>query len=160
MKKKGKVIFIIVLIVIVVLVISIIFMLSKNKIVSHDDYYSVTYSASYNTYHVLDNSENYEIVKDETKLKDILNKISSNDNVNKFNSDFFEGKNLLVIEGGIDSEVNKLNINNTKAEVEIYCATPLTTADQSWKYDMYFIPIEKNIEDINVKVSAYPDRLY
>ena len=126
----------------------------------YEDYYKVTYSANYNTYKILDNNKNYEVVKDKIQLNKILNKISNNDYNNIFDNNFFNSKNLIVVQAGIDTKINKLDISNKKADIEIYYASPMTTIEQIWEYHIYLIPIDKEVNDFNVETNTYPDRMY
>ena len=126
----------------------------------YEDYYKITYSANYNTYNILDNNKDYEVVKDKIQLNKILNKISNNDYNNIFDNNFFNSKNLIVVQAGIDTKINKLDISNKKADIEIYHASPMTTMEKIWEYHIYLIPIDKEVNDFNVETNTYPDRMY
>lgn len=126
----------------------------------YDDYYKLSYSASYGSPSVLKDKSRYEIVTNQTRLNEILNKIDNEESAEKFNDDFFENKNLLVVNGGVNSKINKLKINKTEANIEIYYASPLTSLDTIWKHDIYLIPVSKDVTDINIEKSVYPDRVY
>lgn len=161
MKKSKKIMLCALLLIsVAIIVICIINRNGKKEIVENENYYKVTYEASYNTSNVLDDGQEYEIVKDKSRLNKILNKIQSNDYQDIFDNNFFKSKNLLVIEGEIGSKINKFEINDKKVDIIIYCASPLTTQDEIWDYDLYLVPINKELNDINVETTVYPDRIY
>ncbi len=39
--------------------------------------------------------------------------------------------------------MHTLNINNTNVDVTIYSASPMTTADEKHKFNLYIIPISR-----------------
>lgn len=92
----------------------------------------------------------------------ILDKVKNTEYRNSFDNTFFENNNLLVIEGEVNSEVHECEVNNENANVTIYTASPLATADEEFNFNLYLIPINKNIPDnnINVEVTTYPDKEY
>ena len=75
--------------------------------------------------------------------------------------DFSKNKKFIVVEGEIDPEIKKIKLMKSKCRhYNIYYATPLTTQDEIFDFNLYLIPIDKEVEDINVEVSPYPDRVY
>ena len=131
--------------------------------------YSLEYNATYNTSSVLDTDKQYKVIENYSEFNEVLDKISnefSNSNASnsmnewKFNKEFFENKNVLVVEGGIGSTINNIEVKENKIDVQIYCATPLTTEDTTHTFNLYFIPINKGVNDVSVDISGYPDRLY
>lgn len=125
----------------------------------YEKYYKTTYSSTYNSIGIL-NGKNYEIVTNRTRLNEICSKVSNNEYSKKIDDTFFKNNNLLVIEGGIESEINKIDVTETKANIEIYYGSPLVSADEKLDFDIYLVPIGKEVKDINVVTSVFPDRMY
>ena len=111
------------------------------------------------TDNILNNSDNYVIVSDESELNNILNKVDAN-KFKQFNEDFFINNKLLIVQAGINPEMHKLKIRKSKIDVTIYFATPLMSADQENEYNLYIIPISKDINNYNVERMPYPNREY
>ncbi len=168
MKKRNLIILIIVFIIVILL--AIIFITTKqnkntknqNEIIDNNgEYYMISYSSTYKDYKILGNDENFEVITNETELKKILNEIGSQDD-NKFDSQFFDSYNLLVIQAGVDTEVNNIECDGEKADVRIYYASPMSTDEQIMDFDFYLVPINKNIDssNVNMELLPYPNRLY
>ena len=149
MKKGVKIgVGISLIIVFAIIVTLLIFNTKEEEIIKEYNLYTIMYSASYNDYKVFEDEEKFRVIKDT----------------------FFENNNLLVIEGEVNSEVHECEVNNENANVTIYTASPLATADEEFNFtadeefnfDLYLIPINKNIPDnnINVEVTTYPDKEY
>lgn len=163
MKKGVKIgVGIILIIIIAIIVTLIIFNTKEEEIIKEYNLYTIMYSASYNNYKVLDNKENFRVIKDTESLNLILDKVKNTEYKNTFDNIFFENNNLLVIEGEVNSEVHECEVNNENANVTIYTASPLATADEEFNFNLYLIPISKNIKDSNiiVEVTEYPDKEY
>lgn len=168
MKKRNVIISVIILIIVIVL--SIIFITTRqskdtknqNEIIDYNgEYYLISYSSTYKDYKILENNENFEIITNETELEKLLNKVDSKYD-NKFDSHFFDSYNLLVIQAGVDTEVNDIECDEEKADIRIYYASPMSTDEQNMEFDLYLVPINKNIDssNINMEILSYPDRLY
>ena len=153
---KKKVIITCILVVAIICIVLLIKVINSDK---SQSYYTVTYLATDNTYDILHNSDNYVVVSDESELDNILTKIDTN-KFKHFNEDFFLNNKLLVVQAGIDPEMHKLKIRKTKIDVTIYFATPLMSADQENEYNLYIIPISKDINNYNVEKMPYTDRIY
>lgn len=162
MKKNKKVILVIIAIIILITIVTALILIIKQKERNkkYDEYYKITYSASYNTANVLGNDKQYEIVTNKDRFKEIMNKVTNKEYDKKFDEKFFKNKNLLVIEANIDPEINKIKIDETKAEITIYYGTPLTTEDEILEFNLYLIPVDKEVESVNLEISPYPDRAY
>ncbi len=158
MKKNLKIYLGIILIFVILVVCAIVFYY-QNKKINDKSYSTVTYSASYNTYDVLNNSKEYEIVTEKNRLDEILKKVNSSE-FSEFNDDFFKSQNLLVIQAGLDPEIQELKIKDTKVDISIYEDTPEISVDQMLTYNLYLIPISKNVKNCNVEISPYPNRVY
>ena len=104
--------------------------------------------------------QEYEVVTERTRLDEILDKVQSKDENYNFNDDFFTNKNLLVIEAGINPEINKFKITNKKVDIIIYGDAPLTTPEDIWDFNVYLIPISKTVEDINIELLPNPDKVF
>ena len=105
----------------------------------------------------------YDTLVDYNKILNSYRLVVKNtEHKNTFDNTFFENNNLLVIEGEVNSEVHECEVNNENANVTIYTASPLATADEEFNFNLYLIPINKNIPDnnINVEVTTYPDKEY
>ncbi len=160
MKKSLKIILIFVIVIIIIGIITLLFtIINSNQPVDNQSYYTITYSASYNTYDVLNNSNDYDVVTEKSELDDILDKIQAN-NFQKINNNFFEDRKLLVIQAGINPEMHKLEINNKKVNATIYHASPMTTMDKIWTFSLYLIPIDKDIDNYNIEKLTYPNVTY
>lgn len=127
---------------------------------TYNDYCKLTYSTSYNSYSLVLKNGNYEVVTDKISLDEILNEISDKEQSEKFDEKFFEDKNLLVVSGGVSSGVNTFNVTESKVDIKIYCASPLVSDEDILSYDIYLIPISKDVKDINVETTTYTDRAY
>lgn len=153
--------FIIVCLVIITSVVVIRFSIQKDNGGNEDISYQ---KVSYSDVHMNDNIGNiisgeYEIVKDFEDYKNILNIIkdfnhSSGTNA-KYNSKFFNDKNLLVIDCcGIGNpnfytELQSVSEKNNIVNVKLYWEYSGLTADA--RGDVYFIPISKNITQASIK---------
>ena len=128
---------------------------------SYDDFYTITYTTSYSKYKVFEEGKNYDVIKDKESLNLILDQVKNTEYKNTFDNNFFENNNLLVIEAEINPELNKCEINSEKVDILIYVAAPMVVEDQEFNFNLYLIPISKNIseDNINVEVTIYPDRL-
>lgn len=153
---KKKVIITCILVVVIICIVLLIKVINSDK---SQSYYTVTYLATDNTYDILNNSDNYVIVSDESELNNILNKVDAN-KFKQFNEDFLINNKLLIVQAGINPEMHKLKIRKTKIDVTIYFATPLMSADQENEYNLYIIPISKDINNYNVERMPYPNREY
>lgn len=169
MKKKSKIILGIILLIIIAIIAIFIINLQKNNegIQSknyneayNEDYYTITYSTNYDNAKILDEEQEYEVVTERTRLDEILDKVQSKDENYNFNDDFFMNKNLLVIEAGINPEINKFKITNKKVDIIIYGDAPLTTPEDIWDFNVYLIPISKTVEDINIELLPNPDKVF
>lgn len=163
MKKGVKIgVGIILIIIIAVIVTLLIFNTKEEQIIKEYNLYTIMYSASYKDYKVFEDEENFRVIKDPGNLNLILDKVKNTEHKNTFDNTFFENNNLLVIEGEVNSEVHECDVNNENANVTIYTASPLATADEEFNFNLYLIPINKNIPDnnINVEVTTYPDKEY
>lgn len=163
MKKSRNIILCIALfVIIVIIVIYLVIPQKKNEVIkneiNNEVYYTVTYSTNYDGADVIYNEE-YEVVQEKKRLNEILKKVQAqSDDI--FDDVFFTNHSILIVEAGINPEFNKCEITDTKADIVIYHATPLTTTEDIWDFNLYLIPVNKNIEDIQVEVATYPGRFY
>lgn len=148
---KKSIIPIIVLTIVLLISLIVIRNLYPNK------YYTITYKASYST-----NKVNYDylVISDAEEYKNILNDINSNKYKSLFSNSFFKNKNLLIINGGIDSEINSLEVHKNSVKATVYYASPLTTNTEIFNHEIYLVPINKNIKNIKINRNIYPDRIY
>ena len=153
MKKKYLIITLVVAL-IVALIISFVFNNNDNK-----KYYVINYSASYASKKLSLSNADYQIVTSVDIYNNILSSIDKNKYKGKFNNKFFEKNNLLVVDGGIDSELKKIEINDI-VNIKIYHASPLSTKDDVFTQQLYLIPVDKSITDVSVDNRIYPDRIY
>ena len=173
MKKKSKIILGITLLSIIVIIGILVINLQKNskdmQNVIHngiynqeynENYYTITYSTNYDNSKVLDERKEYEVVTEQTRLDEILDKLQSKEKDYNFDDDFFTDNNLLVIEAGINPEINKFKITNKKVDIIIYGDAPLTTPEDIWDFNVYLIPISKTVEDINIELLPNPDKVF
>ncbi len=160
MKKNKKIILIFISVITLIIIVTAAVLIIKPNNEKYKKHYKITYSASYNTAKVLENDKQYEIVSDQDRFEEIMDEVKNKEYNEKFDKGFFKNKNLLVVEGEIDPEIKKIKIDETSADITIYYATPLTTQDEIFDFNLYLIPIDKEVEDINVEVSPYPDRVY
>ena len=164
MKKSRNIILCIALLVIIaIIVIFSIISQKKNKVIKNETYdeayYKVTYSTNNEGADVLNNEQGYEVVKEKKRLNEILKKAQAqSDDI--FDDTFFTNHSVLIVEAGINPEFNKCEITDTKADIVIYTASPLTSTEDILDFNLYLIPVNKNIEDIQVEVTTYPDRVY
>lgn len=164
MKKSRNIILCIALLVIIaIIVIFSIISQKKNKVIKNETYdeayYKVTYSTNNEGADVLNNEQGYEVVKEKNRLNEILKKAQAqSDDI--FDDTFFTNHSVLIVEAGINPEFNKCEITDTKADIVIYTASPLTSTEDILDFNLYLIPVNKNIEDIQVEVTTYPDRVY
>ena len=164
MKKSRNIILCIVLLVIIaIIVIFSIISQKKNKVIKNETYdeayYTVTYSTNTDGADVLNNKQGYEVVEEKKRLNEILKKAQAQ-SYDIFDDAFFTNHNVLIVEASINPEFNKCEITDTKADIVIYAASPLTSTEDIWDFNLYLIPVNKNIEDIQVEVTTYPDRVY
>ena len=75
---------------------------------------------------------------------------------------FFKNKKLLVVEGEIDPEIKKIKIDeNASADITIYIMQHHLQTHDKYLILIYILYLlDKEVEDINVEVSPYPDREY
>ena len=156
---KKKVIISCIVLAVIICIILLIKIISSVKNANYESYYTVTYSATANTYDILNNSDGYVIVNEKSELDNILNKVNTN-SFKQFNEDFFINNKLLIIQAGISPEIHKLNIEQNNIDVTIYYATPMISVDEQKEYNLYLIPISKDINNYNVEKMPYPDRVY
>ena len=169
MKKKSKIILSTILFIIIV-IIGILVINSQindkdiqNVIYNKEDnenYYTITYSANYDNSKVVDEGQEYEIVTEKTRLDEILDKVQSKEEDYNFDDDFFTDNNLLVIEAGINPEMNRFEITDKKVDIIIYEDAPLTTREDIWDFNIYLIPISKTVEDIQLETLPNPDKVF
>lgn len=169
MKKKSKIILSIILFIIIVIIGILVINSQKNSkniqnvIYNKEDnenYYTITYSTNYDNSKVLDEGKEYEVVTEQTRLDEILNKVQSKEENHNFDDDFFADNNLLVIEAGINPEINRFEITDKKVDIILYEDAPLTTREDIWDFNVYLIPISKTVKDINVELSPNPDKVF
>lgn len=144
-----------------ILVVSVILILNNNvKNNKIDNYYVIEYESNYNDSNVLNINKKYEIIEEVGKLNQILDRVNNKEYKQKFNDIFFKEYKLIVICGGIGSKVNKLKIGKNSIDIKIYYASPLSSKDEIFTYDLYLVPINKNITTYNINSTTYPDRIY
>ena len=170
MKKKSKIILSIILFIIIVIIGILVINSQKNskniqnEIYHKEDgenYYTITYSTNYDNSKVVEDEEQeYEVVSEKTRLDEILDKVQSKEEDYNFDDDFFRDNNLLVIEAGINPEINKFEITDKKVDIIIYVDVPLTTREDIWDFNIYLIPISKTVEDIHVETLPNPDKVF
>ena len=169
MKKKSKIILSIILFIIIVIIGILVINSQKNSkniqnvIYNKEDnenYYTITYSANYDNSKVVDEGQEYEIVTEKTRLDEILDKVQSKEEDYNFDDDFFTDNNLLVIEAGINPEINRFEITDKKVDIIIYEDAPLTTREDIWDFNIYLIPISKTVEDIQLETLPNPDKVF
>ena len=173
MKKKSKIILGIILFIIIVIIGILVINLQKNsediqnEIYNgnyneeyNENYYTITYSTNYDNSKVLDEGQEYEIVTEKTRLDEILDKVQSKEEDYNFDDDFFTENNLLVIEAGINPEINRFEITDKKVDIIIYEDAPLTTREDIWDFNIYLIPISKTVEDIQLETLPNPDKVF
>lgn len=123
------------------------------------DYEMVTYTATYESPSVLKGYQNYEVVSDSKRYKELMKDVSHKSSY-KYNDSFFRKNDLLVVDAGIDPEVHSMKITKSKVDMVIYYGSPLGRYDDEWSFSLILIPIEKNISDIHIQTTTYPDRMY
>ena len=169
MKKKSKIILSIILFIIIVIIGILVINSQKNSkniqnVIYHkednENYYTITYSTNYDNSKVVDEGQEYEVVSEKTRLDEILDKVQSKEEDYNFDDDFFRDNNLLVIEAGINPEINKFEITDKKVDIIIYVDVPLTTREDIWDFNIYLIPISKTVEDIHVETLPNPDKVF
>lgn len=170
MKKKSKIILSIILFIIIVIIGILVINSQKNskniqnEIYHKEDdenYYTITYSTNYDNSKVVEDEEQeYEVVSEKTRLDEILDKVQSKEEDYNFDDDFFRDNNLLVIEAGINPEINKFEITDKKVDIIIYVDVPLTTREDIWDFNIYLIPISKTVEDIQLETLPNPDKVF
>ena len=125
--------------------------------VKYEKYYKVSYESTYRTRSYLKyQNNNYEIVDNQKRAKEILKKIKHNEFIEIFNDDFFYNSNLVFFEGGIGASVQECEIKDDSIKFLIYNATPLTSIDQKWDFNMFFVPINKKLTNIDIHCTVYP----
>ena len=170
MKKKSKIILSIILFIIIVIIGILVINSQKNskniqnEIYHKEDdenYYTITYSTNYDNSKVVEDEEQeYEVVSEKTRLDEILDKVQSKEEDYNFDDDFFRDNNLLVIEAGINPEINKFEITDKKVDIILYGDAPLTTREDIWDFNIYLIPISKTVEDIQLETLPNPDKVF
>ncbi len=169
MKKKSKIILSIILFIIIVIIGILVINSQKNSkniqnVIYHkednENYYTITYSTNYDNSKVVDEGQEYEVVSEKTRLDEILDKVQSKEEDYNFDDDFFRDNNLLVIEAGINPEINKFEITDKKVDIIIYVDVPLTTREDIWDFNIYLIPISKTVEDIQLETLPNPDKVF
>lgn len=169
MKKKSKIILSIILFIIIVIIGILVINSQKNSkniqnVIYHkednENYYTITYSTNYDNSKVVDEGQEYEVVTEKTRLDEILDKVQSKEEDYNFDDDFFTDNNLLVIEAGINPEINKFEITDKKVDIILYGDAPLTTREDIWDFNIYLIPISKTVEDIHVETLPNPDKVF
>lgn len=169
MKKKSKIILSIMLFIIIVIIGAFVINLQKNSkniqnVIYHkednENYYTITYSTNYDNSKVVDEGQEYEVVTEKTRLDEILDKVQSKEEDYNFDDDFFTDNNLLVIEAGINPEINKFEITDKKVDIILYGDAPLTTREDIWDFNIYLIPISKTVEDIQLETLPNPDKVF
>ena len=169
MKKKSKIILSIILFIIIVIIGILVINSQKNSkniqnVIYHkednENYYTITYSTNYDNSKVVDEGQEYEVVSEKTRLDEILDKVQSKEEDYNFDDDFFRDNNLLVIEAGINPEINKFKITDKKVDIIIYVDVPLTTREDIWDFNIYLIPISKTVEDIQLETLPNPDKVF
>lgn len=169
MKKKSKIILSIMLFIIIVIIGILVINSQKNSkniqnVIYHkednENYYTITYSTNYDNSKVVDEGQEYEVVTEKTRLDEILDKVQSKEEDYNFDDDFFTDNNLLVIEAGINPEINKFEITDKKVDIILYGDAPLTTREDIWDFNIYLIPISKTVEDIHVETLPNPDKVF
>lgn len=169
MKKKSKIILSIILFIIIVIIGILVINSQKNSkniqnVIYHkednENYYTITYSTNYDNSKVVDEGQEYEVVTEKTRLDEILDKVQSKEEDYNFDDDFFRDNNLLVIEAGINPEINKFEITDKKVDIIIYVDVPLTTREDIWDFNIYLIPISKTVEDIQLETLPNPDKVF
>ena len=160
--------FIIILIAIIVIGGGLIYYLvNNNKCCEYEgEYQKVSYIASEefreaNLNNMINSSEDYIILSNYNQYKDLLTYTEdmsyaySEKKSERFNSSFFKEKSLLVVEccrGGspnLYTELTDFSETNNIAKVKISVDSFGVTADIVG--NIYFIPISRNITDVNVK---------
>ena len=169
MKKKSKIILSIILFIIIVIIGILVINSQKNSkniqnVIYHkednENYYTITYSTNYDNSKVVDEGQEYEVVTEKTRLDEILDKVQSKEEDYNFDDDFFTDNNLLVIEAGINPEINKFEITDKKVDIILYGDAPLTTREDIWDFNIYLIPISKTVEDIQLETLPNPDKVF
>ena len=122
-------------------------------------YYTATYSASYNTYNILNISDNYKVINDENELDDVLSKVDEND-FKQFDKDFFLNNKLLIVQAGVNPKMHKFDVSDTSVDATIYAEAPLASMDQIFEYTLYLVPVSKDINNYNIEVTTDPDIVY
>ena len=159
--------YIISLIVMAIFIMIITFLIFKNNntnniidtLSSYEKYYTISYTGSPNNHFSLPNPF-YKIVKNKSELDSIYKDLKSSLYSEIFDDNYFKNNDLLIIPGAIDSTINSLIVTNSEVNVVIYYASPLTTADQEFNYNVFFIPINKSVKNITINDQDYPDRVY
>ena len=93
-------------------------------------------------------------------MDEIVDKVQSKEEDYNFDDDFFTDNNLLVIEAGINPEINKFEITDKKVDIILYGDAPLTTREDIWDFNIYLIPISKTVEDIQLETLPNPDKVF
>lgn len=159
MKKK----YLIVGLIDIIIVISGIILINKynpSEVIKTQEVYLMNYSASHNTYDVLNSVNNFQFIKNLMELEIVIDRAKDNNYDKRYNNNFFKDKALLVIQGLIDSEIYNMKFKIFRAYIDAYTATPLTDPDEECSFDLYFIPIEKTVTHIELNISPYPNRMY
>ena len=155
MNKKIIPIISIVLIIIVVGVV--VFVIVPGPKLKLEEYYTLVYKTSYSN----DTVEYESMVITNTNEYNKFIKGIKNDKYKKvFSNRFFKQYDLLIVNGGISSKLENLEVNKDSVKATVYYATPESTADQEFTRQIYLVPINKDIKDVKVTRTVYPDRVY
>ncbi len=166
--KKTNIFLAIVMVIIVILLILCIVVLaikmtgkndSSKKSEEEPKYYKVSYKAKADAESKL-GDETYEFIEAKSRLDVLMEDVEDKSIASKFDENFFKEKSLLIIAGGIDSTINKLEFKDISVTAEIYYASPLTSEEELQSFDYYLIPVEKSVYCVNLDTSIYPDRVY
>lgn len=129
--------------------------------IKYEEYYNVVYKSNYGKGSFLKTGNNgYEIVDNYERAREIFKKISHKEYIDIFNADFFENNNLVFFDGKVGAEVQDYTINDNKIEFLIYNDAPLTSMDEEWDFNIFFVPTNKDLTDIDIECEVYPNRLY
>lgn len=154
---NKKIIPIISIILLIIVVGVVVFVIVPGTKLNLEEYYTLEYKASYSSDKV--EYDSMTITNQEEYNKFTYN--MKNDKYKKiFNTRFFKQYNLLIVNGGVSSRLENLEVNKKSVKATVYYASPESTADQEFTRQIYLVPINKDIKDIKVTRTVYPDRVY
>lgn len=110
-------------------------------------YYQVKYESNYNKYSVVEDS--YAVIEDSSKLNKILKGIGCDNSNLKID---FSNKKVLLLEVLTEPRFDTFKINDDSIDAIVLYNTYEEIRKKD-TYNLYLIPINKNIEKYNIRIS-------